>query len=153
MQFPCQLVSGAGSLHIFSNLARFSRSLGTSIMSPATTQLQQEFGVSITQSIVPLSLYVFALALGPVLGGPLSETVGRYSTYTVLCTLGAFFTLGCGLVHSFAGLCILRFLAGFCFAPCLAVSAGLLNDVFRPMERGMPSAIFILTPFLGPGIA
>ncbi|KAL1852048.1 hypothetical protein Daus18300_012330 [Diaporthe australafricana] len=131
----------------------FLASIGTSIMSPATTQLQEEFGVGITQSIVPLSLYVFALALGPVLGGPLSETIGRYSTYTVLGTLGALFTLGCGFVHSFAGLCILRFLAGFCFAPSLAVSAGLLNDVFKPMERGLPSALFILTPFLGPGVA
>lgn len=122
-------------------------------MSPATTQLREEFGVGITQSIVPLSLYVFALALGPVLGGPLSETIGRYSTYTVLGTLGALFTLGCGFVHTFDGLCILRFLAGFCFAPSLAVSAGLLNDVFKPMERGLPSALFILTPFLGPGVA
>lgn len=68
-------------------------------MAPATTQLQEEFGVGITQSLVSLSLYVFALALGPVLGGPLSETAGRHSTYTVLGTLGAFFTLGCGLVR------------------------------------------------------
>lgn len=122
-------------------------------MAPATTQLQEEFGVDTTQSIVPLSLYVFALGLGPVLGGPLSETVGRYFTYVGLGTMGALFTLGCGLVHSFAGLCVLRFLAGFCLGPSLAVSAGLLNDVFRPVERGMPSALFILTPFLGPGIA
>lgn len=122
-------------------------------MAPAVTQLQEEFGVGVTQSLVPLSLYVFALALGPVLGGPLSETVGRHSTYTVLGTLGALFTLGCGLVHNFAGLCVLRFLAGFCYAPSLAVSAGVLNDVFKPKERGLPSALFILTPFLGPGVA
>lgn len=122
-------------------------------MSPTVAQLQEEFGVGVTESLVPLSLYVFALALGPVLGGPLSETVGRHSTYTVLGTLGALFTLGCGLVHSFAGLCVLRFLAGFCFAPSLAVSAGVLNDVFKPRERGLPSALFILTPFLGPGVA
>lgn len=122
-------------------------------MAPATTKLQEEFGVTITQSIVPLSLYTFALALGPVLGGPLSETSGRYFTYNGLGTIGALFTLGAGFVHSFAGLCILRFLAGFCFGPSLAVSAGLLNDVFRPVDRGLPSALFILTPFLGPGIA
>lgn len=122
-------------------------------MAPATTQLQEEFGVDITQSIVPLSLYTFALALGPVLGGPLSETSGRYLTYTGLGTIGALFTLGAGFVHDFAGLCILRFLSGFCFGPSLAVSAGLLNDVFQPVERGLPSALFVLTPFLGPGIA
>lgn len=55
-----------------------------------------------------------------------------------------------GLVRQFAGLCVL---AGFCFGPSLAVSAGLLNDVFKPLQRGLPSALFILMPFLGPGIA
>lgn len=132
---------------------RWHRSLGTSIIAPATTQLREEFGVTTTQALVPLSLYTFALALGPVLGGPLSETAGRYSSYVGLGTLGALFTLGVGLVHNFAGLCILRFLAGFCFGPSLAVSAGLLNDVFRPVQRGFPTALFILIPFLGPGIA
>lgn len=122
-------------------------------MAPATTQLREEFGVTTTQAIVPLSLYTFALGLGPVLGGPLSETVGRYTAYVGMGTIGALFTLGAGLVHNFAGLCILRFLAGFCFGPSLAVSAGLLNDCFHPVERGLPSALFILTPFLGPGLA
>ena len=122
-------------------------------MSPAATQLREEFNVGITQSLVPLSLYVFALALGPVVGGPLSETVGRLPCFTVLGTLGALFTLGCALVHSFAGLCVLRFLAGFCFAASLVVAAGVLNDTFRPRERGLPSSLFILTPFLGPGVA
>lgn len=128
-------------------------SLGTSIMAPATSQLRAEFSLTTTQSIVPLSLYTFALALGPVLGGPLSETSGRYVTYVGLGTLGALFTLGAGFAQTFAGLCVLRFLAGFCFGPSLAVSAGLLNDIFKPVERGLPSALFILTPFLGPGIA
>lgn len=130
-----------------------SSSLGTSIMAPAVTQLQEEFGVTVTQSLVPLSLYVFALGLGPVLGGPLSETIGRYFVFVGLSTLGGLFTLGAGFVHSFAGLCILRFLAGFSFAPSLAISAGVLQDVFLPVERGLPSALFILTPFLGPGVA
>lgn len=128
-------------------------SLGTSIMAPATAQLRAEFRLTTTQAIVPLSLYTFALALGPVLGGPLSETRGRYVTFVGLGSAGALFTLGAGLVRGFAGLCVLRFLAGFCFGPSLAVSAGLLNDIFRPVERGLPSALFIFSPFLGPGIA
>lgn len=122
-------------------------------MAPASTQLQEEFGVTLTQSIVPLSVYTFALALGPVLGGPLSETMGRYVTFVGLGTMGALFVLGSGLVHSFAGLCILRFLAGFCLGPSLAVSAGLISDCFAPATRGLPSALFVLAPFLGPAIA
>jgi MFS family permease len=129
-----------------------SRTVGTSIIAPGTYMMMDEFQVTITQANLPLSLYVFALALGPIVGGPLSETVGRYWVYMIGNPLGMLFTLGAGFTHSFAGLCILRFLAGFAFAPSLAIAAGTINEIFKPAERGFPSAIFVLMPFLGSGI-
>ena len=122
------------------------------MMTAAPAQLIEEFGVTTTQALLPLSLYVFALALGPVIGGPLSETIGRYYIFMVGVFIGALFTLGCGFVQTFAGLCILRFLAGLFFAPTLAISGGTLNETFRPAERGIPSTFFIATPLLGPGM-
>jgi MFS family permease len=112
-----------------------------------------EFDVTTTQAILPLSMYVFALGLGPVVGGPMSETVGRYPVFLFGLMGGTLFTLGAGFVHSFAGLCILRFLAGFCLAPSLAISTGTINEMYKPVDRGLPSTFFILMPFLGPGIA
>lgn len=114
-------------------------------------QLQDEFDVTTTQAILPLSLYVFALGLGPILGGPLSETVGRLPVYMGGVAGGTLFTLGAALTRSFAGLNILRFLAGFCLAPSLAIGTGTINDLYKPAQRGLPSTIFILMPFLGPG--
>ena len=122
-------------------------------MSAAPSQLKAEFGVTATQSILPLSLYVFALALGPVVGGPLSETVGRLPIYIGGLIGGGLFTLGAALVHNFAGLKILRFLAGVFFAPSLAIGAGTINEMYQPQHRGLPATLFILMPFLGPGIA
>lgn len=112
----------------------------------------KDFGVSSTVAILPLSLYVFALGLGPVVGGPLSETVGRYPVYIGTTSLGTLFTLGAGLSPTFVSLCIFRFLAGFCYAPSLAIAAGTINETFKPVQRALPSTIFILTPFLGPGL-
>ncbi|KAJ5246017.1 hypothetical protein N7468_001000 [Penicillium chermesinum] len=112
----------------------------------------EEFGVSSTVAILPLSLYVFALGLGPVVGGPLSETLGRYPVYVGTLLLGSLFTLGAGFSHSIASLSVLRFLAGFCYGPSLAIAAGTINETFQPMKRAIPSTIFILTPFLGPGL-
>lgn len=129
-----------------------SRSLGVSILSPAHTEFMTEFGVSSTVAILPLSLYVFALGLGPIVGGPLSETVGRYPVYIGTMFLGTLFTMGAGFSPTFAGLCVLRFLAGFCYAPTLAIAAGTINETFKPVKRAIPSTIFILSPFLGPGL-
>ncbi|KAJ5601214.1 hypothetical protein N7510_010748 [Penicillium lagena] len=132
--------------------AAFTTSVGVSILSPAHSEFMKEFGVSSTVAILPLSLYVFALGLGPVVGGPLSETVGRYPVYLGTMILGTLFTLGAGLSPTFAGICVLRFLAGFCYAPSLAIAAGTINETFKPVKRALPSAVFILTPFLGPGL-
>lgn len=127
-------------------------SVGVSILSPAHSQFMEEFGVGSTVAILPLSLYVLALGLGPVVGGPLSETVGRYPVYLGTVVLGSLFTLGVGFSHSFAAVCVLRFLAGFCFAPSLAIAGGTINETFKPVKRALPSTMFILTPFLGPGL-
>ncbi|KAJ6010106.1 hypothetical protein N7522_005122 [Penicillium canescens] len=132
--------------------AALTTSLSVSILSPAHSEFMTEFGVSSTVAILPLSLYVFALGLGPIVGGPLSETVGRYPVYVGTMVLGTLFTMGAGFSPTFAGLCVLRFLAGFCYAPTLAIAAGTINETFKPVKRAIPSTIFILSPFLGPGL-
>ncbi|KAI0451565.1 MFS general substrate transporter [Xylaria acuta] len=129
----------------------FTGSLGTSIVSPAHQQLIDEFGVSSTVAFLPLTTYVLALGLGPVIGGPLSETVGRKAIYIEAAALGGLFTLGAGFTTSFAGLCVLRFFAGFAYGPSLAIGSGFLSETYTPAERGLPSLLFILSPFLGPG--
>ncbi|KAL5084795.1 hypothetical protein Trisim1_011464 [Trichoderma cf. simile WF8] len=140
----------AWQIAIVSSMA-FTASFGTSVMTASPEQLISEFGVTTTQSILPLSLYVFALALGPVIGGPLSETIGRYYIFMIGVLIGALFAIGCGTVQNFAGLCILRFLSGLFFAPTLAISGGTLNEIYKPEHRGIPSTFFITTPLLGPG--
>ncbi|KAI0125589.1 major facilitator superfamily domain-containing protein [Xylariales sp. AK1849] len=130
----------------------FTCSLGTSIVSPAHSQFTEEFGVSNTVAFLPLSTYVLALALGPILGGPLSEVAGRQAVYIMAVVLGGLFALGSGLTHSFVGLCVMRFLSGFFYGPSLSVGAGVLNETYLPIERGLPSTLFILSPFLGPGL-
>ncbi|KAJ5278854.1 hypothetical protein N7478_004226 [Penicillium angulare] len=121
--------------------AAFTTSVGVSILTPAHTQFMEEFQVSGTVAIVPLSLYVFALGLGPIVGGPLSETIGRYPVYIGTTLLGSLFTLGVGFSKTFAGICVLRFLSGFCFAPSLAIAAGTINETFKPIKRAIPPVI------------
>ncbi|KAI0861687.1 major facilitator superfamily domain-containing protein [Xylaria cubensis] len=129
----------------------FTGSLGSSIISPAHQQLMDEFGVSSTVAFLPLTTYVLGLALGPVVGGPLSETAGRKPIYIGAAAIGGLFSLGAGFTTSFAGFTILRFFAGFAFGPSLSIASGFLAETYTPAERGTPSLLFILTPFLGPG--
>lgn len=112
----------------------------------------QEFHVSSTAAILTVTLYVFALGFGPVLGGPLSETIGRYPVYLGSIILGSAFTIGAGFSRNFGELLFFRFMSGFSWSSSLAVAPGSLSEVFLPKARGPVSAIFILMPFLGPGL-
>lgn len=112
----------------------------------------KEFNVSSTVAILPVSLYVLALGFGPVIGGPLSETIGRHPVYLGALIIGSLFTIGAGFTHNFGALCFCRFMAGFAWAPPLAIATGSLSETFRPKVRGPASAVFILMPFLGPGL-
>ncbi|KAI0966590.1 major facilitator superfamily domain-containing protein [Xylaria arbuscula] len=130
----------------------FAGSVGTSIISPAHQQLIDEFGVSSTVAFLPLTTYVLALGLGPIIGGPLSETAGRKAIFVGAAIMGGLFTLGAAFTTSFAGLCILRFFAGFAYGPTLSIGSGFLAETYTPAERGLPSLLWILSPFLGPGL-
>ncbi|KAK8068811.1 polyamine transporter 4 [Apiospora phragmitis] len=129
-------------------ITAFSGSLATSIVSPAHGEFMTQFGVSSTVAFLPLSLYVLSLGVGPVLGVRCPKWPDGASSPI----LGGLFSLACGFTRSFVGLCIMRFLAGFFYAPSLAVGSGVLNEIYYPAERGLPMALFILSPFLGPGL-
>jgi len=119
---------------------------------PAYPQVMERFGVSTTVALLPLSLYVLALGLGPILGAPLSETFGRRAVYLITPPLGILFTLGAGFAPNFAALAILRFLAGMFFSPSLAIGAGTIADTCIPSERALATTLYILSPFLGPSL-
>lgn len=129
-----------------------SRSLGTSIVTPAVGAIQEDFHVSTTVAILPLSLYVLALGFGPIIAAPLSETYGRYYVYVLSTPIAALFTLGSGFSQNIWTLCILRFFAGLAFSPCLAIGGGTLADVMKAEERSTPTSFYILSPFLGPAL-
>jgi len=112
----------------------------------------KDFHVSPTVALLPLSLYVFALGFGPLLAAPMSETYGRHVVYLVSTPLGALFTMGAGLSQNIWTLCILRFFAGLTFSPALAIGAGTIADVSKAEHRAAPSALYILSPFLGPAL-
>jgi MFS family permease len=102
--------------------------------------------------ILTLTLYVIALAFGPIIGGPLSELLGRRWVYVGCVFTGALFIIGAAEASNFVSLCVFRFLAGFCWGPTMAIAVGSCSELFRPEKRGPVSAIVVLMGFFGPGL-
>lgn len=123
---------------------------GSSIYSPAVPEVAKRFNVSTTAAILPLTLYVLGLGLGPAVSAPISETYGRRIVYLALFPISLLFTLGAGLSQSYGSLMVCRFLAGTIGSGGLAVGAGTNSDLYPPLTRAPVASVFLLAPFAGP---
>ncbi|WPH01414.1 Hypothetical protein R9X50_00425900 [Acrodontium crateriforme] len=125
---------------------------GSSMITPATKDIEDQFHVSRTAAILSLSLFVLGLGLGPSIAAPMSEIFGRAVVYKVTAPAYMLFIMGAGFSKTFGGLLVCRFLAGAIGGPCLAIGAGTNADLFVLHKRAVPSALYIAAPFLGPGL-
>lgn len=102
--------------------------------------------------MLPLSIYVWGLAFGPVIGAPLSEVFGRRYVYILTLPLFLAFTIGAGSAENFSTLIACRFFAGMLGSPPLAVGAGSNIDLWSARARTRAGSIFLLAPFFGPAL-
>lgn len=130
----------------------FVVTFGSSVYSPAYKQIAERFDVSPTVSLLGVTLYVFGLALGPMIASPLSETFGRRAVYRISLPICGLFTIGAGFSKTFYSLMICRFFAGTTGSPVLAVGGGTLADIYPPRLRARATSFFLMSPFLGPSL-
>jgi DHA1 family multidrug resistance protein-like MFS transporter len=104
---------------------------GSAIYTSSAEGVMHKFNVSYLDASLPLSLYVLAYGIGPLVFSPLSEIplIGRSPVYAVTMALFTLLSLPTALVDNFAGLLVLRFLQGFFGSPCLATGAATMQDM------------------------
>jgi DHA1 family multidrug resistance protein-like MFS transporter len=95
--------------------------MGSSIWSPATMDGAMYFGVGEVTATLGLSLFVLGYGVGPLFLAPITEipAIGRTPPYIITLALFCILQVPTALVTNFAGLAILRFLAGFIGSPPL----------------------------------
>ena len=130
----------------------YCSTIASSIYTPAISSIMQEMRVSSTVAILPYSLYVLGLAFGPMIGSPLSESLGRRAVYLISIPIFALFTLSSGFSTSISSLCICRFFAGVFGSPGLSIGSATIADLWAPADRAIPMTAYITTPFLAPSL-
>lgn len=129
-------------------------SLGSSLYVEGVPELVEQYGVSQTLAISGLSLYLLGLALGPIVGAPLSELIGRRLVYITTFPVAMLFAMGVGLSQNIWSVLILRFFVGLVASPPMAIAGGSITDIWagQPEQMSTAMALFCLSPFLGPVI-
>ncbi|KAM0721943.1 hypothetical protein Q7P37_002869 [Cladosporium fusiforme] len=126
--------------------------MGSSVASGIGSQMTDYFGIdSDTQLVLPTSLYLVGYVLGPLVFSPLSETFGRKIVMVSTFILYTGFTLGCALAPTFAGLIVMRLIAGIGASTPNSVVGGIYADIFgNPKDRGRVIALYMTCTTFGP---
>ncbi|MCP4472548.1 MAG: multidrug effflux MFS transporter [Gammaproteobacteria bacterium] len=131
--------------------------LSIDAMLPALPQIAADLGVvEINDSQYVISVFFAGMALGQMLFGPLSDSIGRRPSILAgfaVFALGCLFSIAAG---SFDQMLIGRFLQGLGAAGPRIVAVALVRDQFkgREMARVMSfvMSVFILVPVFAPAI-
>jgi MFS family permease len=119
--------------------------MGSSLPSNAIPIISEYFHIrSPSVQILLISMYLFGYVLGPVLFGPLSESVGRKVIMTSTFFLFTIFTMACALAPNYPALLVFRLLTGISASSPIAVIGGVYADIYDdPVTRGRAMAVFM----------
>jgi multidrug resistance protein len=126
--------------------------IGSSIATGASAQTADQFNITNqTQLVLPTSIYLVGYVLGPLFFSPLSETYGRKIIMILTFAIYTAFALGCALAPSWAGLIVMRLLAGVGASTPISIIGGIYSDIWgTPKARGRAMALFMGATTWGP---
>ncbi len=130
--------------------------LTTDLYLPGLPRLSRDLGASAASVEVTLTACVIGIALGQLLVGPLSDTVGRRRPLIVGLLLFIASSLGCAAAPSIAVLDALRLLQGVSGATGIVIARAMVRDMYSGVDAARLyatlGAIIPLAPILAPTI-
>lgn len=127
---------------------------GSAIYTSSEQGVIEKFGITPLDASLPLSLYVLAYGMGPLLFAPLSEipVIGRSPVYAATMAIFVIISIPTALVNNFAGLLVLRFLQGFFGSPCLAIGAATMQDMYSLLYLPFALVAWVSAAYCGPAL-
>ena len=110
---------------------------------PLLPLFAQEFSVSPAVASLPLSFSTIALAVGMLIAGTVSETLGRRQVMTVALFLTSLLALATFFSHSFESLLVLRTLQGLVLAGVPSVAMAYLAEEMDAQSIGHAMGLYI----------
>ncbi|NML62866.1 MFS transporter [Massilia sp. RP-1-19] len=116
---------------------------------PLMPLMAQQFALSAAESSWVLSISTLTMAVTLVLGGALSDRIGRKALMTASMVGGAACTLLCAFAQDFTQLLILRALLGVALGGMPAVAMAYLGEEIAPQSLGVSIGMYIGGSALG----
>ncbi len=120
---------------------------------PAFPQMARELGVGVSDVSRSLSIYIFALALGQLVGGPLSDQWKRSRVMMAGLAIFALASLAITQVESLNSLLVLRAVQAFGSGWVMVLIPALVRDRVHGQEAAKLFSMIGLIMVVAPGIA
>lgn len=120
---------------------------------PAFPEITQEFTTSASPVQLSLTFFVFGLALGQLLAGPISDIHGRRKPLLVGLIIYSVASLLCAMSPSIWTLIILRFIQGLAGAAGIVIARAIVRDLYSGPELTKFFALLMLVNGVGPILA
>ncbi|WP_208437288.1 multidrug effflux MFS transporter [Bartonella taylorii] len=121
--------------------------ISTDIFLPALGEMRQYYQVTESQIQSAVAIFLFALALGQLIYGPLSDNFGRKKTLLFGLFLWLFTTLSVLYTDNIHVFLALRFLQGLGACAGIVLSRAIINDLLDKKAAG--KLYLIVFPFIG----
>ncbi|EJF82568.1 multidrug effflux MFS transporter [Candidatus Bartonella washoeensis] len=121
--------------------------ISTDIFLPALEDMRQYYQVTESKIQNAVAIFLFALAIGQLIYGPLSDNFGRKKTLLFGLSLWLFTTLGVIYTANIQAFLVLRFLQGFGACAGIVLSRAVINDLLDKQAAG--KLYLVIFPFIG----
>ena len=137
----------------FLALCTASAVVGLTLLSPALPLMKTELGVSSEAVQQLLSVYMFALAFGQLICGPISDRVGRRPVLLLGALLFSLAGIAAMFTHDITQLIVIRAVQGFGAAGCMAMGRAIVNDVFERDEAARQMSTISMVLSIAPALS
>ncbi|MCC6469519.1 MAG: multidrug effflux MFS transporter [Alphaproteobacteria bacterium] len=134
-------------------LLTFSGTLAMHIFVPALPQAAADLGAGIGAMQMTVSLYIFGLAVGQLIYGPISDRFGRRPTLMAGLTIYVVAGLAAALSTGVNALIAARLFQALGGCAGLVLGRAIVRDLAAPGEAARRIALMNLMTTLGPGLA
>jgi MFS family permease len=125
----------------------FLSPFASTIFAPSIHLVMRDLAITdSTVGALQVSIFLFALALGPLFIVPLSEKYGRAATIHFCNFFFVAFSLGGGFSQTTAQFSVCRLFAGFGGSASIVVLGGFVTDVWDLAARPKASGLVMLGP-------
>lgn len=114
----------------------------SSVVSSAFSLIGEEYNQVQEVVVLTVSLFLAGYVFGPLLWAVIGELVGRKLTYISYLVSFIVFNIPCALAPNITSLIICRFICGCAAAASMVTSGGVLADIWEPIRRGRPMALY-----------